>query len=62
MTTHVNQVKLESQLLQEKNMTESLENFTSTMQHEFKTPLATSLDFLKIIAARQKDKDSKNLI
>ena len=51
MTQHVKQVRLESQILEEKNRNTSLQSYTSTMQHEFRTPLATALMFLAHIAA-----------
>ena len=34
------------QILQEKNKNESLESYTSTVSHEFRTPIGTSLMFL----------------
>ena len=46
MTQHVNQVRLESQILEEKNRNVSLQSYTSTISHEFRTPLSTSLMFL----------------
>ena len=47
MTTHVEQFRLESQILEEKNLNATLESYTSTMSHEFRTPLGTSLTFLE---------------
>ena len=38
---------LESQIIKEKNRIESLETYTSTISHEFRTPLSTSLMFLE---------------
>ena len=40
-------MKLESQILEEKNRNESLESYTSTISHEFRTPIGTSLMFLE---------------
>ena len=47
MTQQVKQLRLESQILQEKNRTQQLESYTSTISHEFRTPLGTSLMFLE---------------
>ena len=49
MTKHVESLKLESQVLEERNRTESLESFTSTISHEYRTPLGTSLMFLESV-------------
>ncbi len=46
MTNHVEQLRLESDLLEKKNRNECLESFSSTISHEFRTPLSTSLMFL----------------
>ena len=53
MTQQVQQIRLESQILEEQNRRESLESYTSTISHEFRTPIATSLMFLEIL---QKEK------
>ena len=42
----VNQLLLESQFLEQKNRNESLESYTSTISHEFRTPVSTALMFL----------------
>ena len=39
--------RLECQLLEEKNRNESLQSYTSTISHEFRTPIGTSLMFLE---------------
>ena len=49
MTKHVESLKLESQVLEERNRTDSLESFTSTISHEYRTPLGTSLMFLESV-------------
>ena len=51
MTQHVHQLRTESKLLEEKNKTQSLESYTSTISHEFRTPLGTSLMFLERLQA-----------
>ena len=51
VTQHVNNLRLESQFLAEQNRNESLQSYTSTMSHEFRTPLATCLMFLDTIMA-----------
>ena len=40
-------MRLEAQILEEKNRNETLESYTSTISHEFRTPLSTSLMFLE---------------
>ena len=52
MTHHANQLQLESQFLKEKNRSESLETYTSTISHEFRTPLSTSLMLLESIMSK----------
>ena len=47
MTQYVEQLRLESKLLEEKNVNESLQSLTSTISHEFRTPLATVLMFIE---------------
>ena len=47
MTSHVNQICLESQILEEKNKNDTLESLTSTISHNFRAPLATSLMYLE---------------
>jgi len=42
-------MRLEAQILEEKNRNETLESYTSTISHEFRTPLSTSLMFLEQI-------------
>jgi len=49
MTHHLNEVRLESQILEQKNLNETLESFTSTISHEFRTPVGTALMLLEQI-------------
>ena len=42
-------MRLKSELLQQKSEARNLESYTSMMQHEFITPLSTSLLFLEMI-------------
>ena len=46
-TKHVNHLRLESQMLEQKNINESMQSYTSTISHEFRTPLGTVLMFLE---------------
>ena len=46
MTQQVEQLRLESKLLEQINRNESLQSYTSTISHEFRTPLSTVLMFL----------------
>ena len=47
MTYFMNEIRLESQILEQKNRNETLESFTSTISHEFRTPLGTALMFME---------------
>ena len=47
MTAHMKQLELESEFLTKQNRVESLQSYTSTMSHEFRTPLSTCLMFLQ---------------
>ena len=49
MTQHANHLRSESQFLKEKNRSETLETYTSTISHEFRTPLGTSLMLIEQI-------------
>ena len=51
-TQHANELRLEGQILKEKNRIESLETYTSTISHEFRTPLSTSLMFLESLLTK----------
>ncbi len=57
MTEHIKNMRLESQILEEKNKADSLESHTSMISHEFRTPLSTSIMLLegivKTLAAGQ---------
>lgn len=43
---HIKQLRLEKEMITEKNRLETLESYTSTISHEFRTPLSTCLQFL----------------
>ena len=63
MTQQVEKLRLESKLLAEKNRNSSLESYTSTISHEFRTPLGTSLMFLEQMLNEMKlNKSSKRVI
>ncbi len=47
MTEHVKNMRLESQILEEKNKADSLESHTAMISHEFRTPLSTALLLLE---------------
>ena len=49
MTQQVEQIRLESKILEEQNRRESMESYTSTISHEFRTPIATALMFLEML-------------
>jgi len=56
ITEHINQLRLESQILEQKNKNATLESYTSTISHEFRTPLATCLMFLEGLVGKTKSK------
>ena len=58
MTEHVNYMRLESQILEEKNRNDTLESFTSTISHEFCAPLSTSLMFIEQLMMQVLSKDA----
>ena len=62
MTTHVEQFRLESQILEEKNLNATLESYTSTMSHEFRTPLGTSLTFLEDLMTKNLDPHTLSIL
>ena len=47
MTQQVQQLRLESKLLEQTNRNESLQSYTSTISHEFRTPIGTALMLLE---------------
>ena len=47
MTQQVEQLRLESKLLEQTNRNESLQSYTSTISHEFRTPIGTALMLLE---------------
>ena len=49
MTKHVTQLRLESEILEQKNKNISLQTYTTTISHEFRTPLSATLMFLQNI-------------
>ena len=56
-------MRLESQILEEKNLNESLESYTSTISHEFRTPIGTSLMFLEsLLLTNDLNKNSREII
>ena len=49
VTQLVKKLRLEGKILEEKNRVNSLQSYTSTMSHEFRTPRGNSLMFLENI-------------
>ena len=63
MTSHVTQMRLESQSLMEQNRIETLESYTSTMSHEFRTTIGTCLMFLDgLISAKNLTPDAVRVL
>lgn len=52
MINHVKQMHLESKYLVEQNRLENLQSYTSTISHEFRTPIGNCLMFLESLIAR----------
>ena len=47
MTKHIKEIQLHRKVLEEQNINQSLESLTSTISHDFRTPIATSLMFIE---------------
>ena len=62
MTQYIHQIRLESQILEEKNINHSLQTFTSTISHEFRTPLSTSLMLLEQLMQSNLSNKAKSII
>ena len=62
MTQHVNELRLEAKVLEAKNRNQSLESYTSTISHEFRTPLSTSLMFLESILNEVMSQNMKSML
>ena len=63
MTHHVDAMKFQSEIIEERNRADTMESYTSTISHEFRTPLATSIMFLEqLLSIMLKDKASTRLI
>ena len=55
-------MRLETEVVKEKLRNENLESFTSTISHEFKTPLGVSLMFLESILSTILTEDQRKSI
>ena len=62
MTQYIHQIRLESLILEEKNINHSLQTFTSTISHEFRTPLSTSLMLLEQLMQSDMSNKAKSII
>ena len=62
MTHHIESLKLESEVLEQKNRHESIVNYQMTISHEFRTPLASSLMFLESLLGEQMTTQALHLI
>ena len=62
MTQHVTQIRLESQILEEKNRNQSLESFTSTISHEFRTPVSNALMILEQLLEGTLEKSIREIL
>lgn len=63
MTHHVDAMKFQSKIIEERNRADTMESYTSTISHEFRTPLATSIMFLEqLLSIMLKDKASTRLV
>ena len=49
-------------MLEQKNINESMESYTSTISHEFRTPLGTVLMFLETILQQQLPENVANVL
>ena len=62
MTHHIESLKLESEVLEQKNRHDSIVNYQMTISHEFRTPLASSLMFLESLLGEQMTTQARHLI
>lgn len=62
MTHHVDAMRLQSRVIEEKNRSETMQSSTSTVSHEFRTPLATSIMFLENILQVTTDKHQRSTL
>ena len=53
VTKNVQMMRLESKVIQQRNIAQNLESYTSMMSHEFRTPLGTSIMFIEMILGMQ---------
>ena len=60
MTPYLKQLRLESQILTEKNYAENLESYTATISHEFRTPISISLMFIESVLGQIQDSEQAN--
>lgn len=62
MAPYLTQLRLESEILAEKNYTESLESYTATISHEFRTPISISLMFIESVLHMIKDEEQSRIL
>ena len=62
MTHHVESLKLESQILEQKSKHKQMADYQSTISHEFKTPLISSLMFLETLLAMKLTEEALQLV
>ena len=55
-------MRLESKILEEKNRNESLQSYTATISHEFRTPLGTSLMFLESLLKQDLSENTRYVL
>ena len=49
VTQNVQMMQLKSRIIQQENIAQNLESYTSMISHEFRTPLGTALMFIDMI-------------
>ena len=52
---------LQSEILESKNRNDCLESYTSTISHEFRTPLSTIIMFLETLLSVIRDETQRKL-
>ena len=55
MTHHVDAMRFQSSVIEEKNRSETMESYTATISHEFRTPVSTSVMFLETLLGLAQD-------
>ena len=62
MTHHVDAMRFQSEIIEEKNRSETYQSYTATISHELRTPVSTCIMFLEQLRSISKDPKQLNFI